>query len=121
MMTATLFDSHRYAKRLVDGGIPEKAADVQAEMMTELMEQVAASTASVSRQDNKIEQLGGKIDLLDAKVEAMYVKLDAKIDRVQALLEARIAEVKAELVRWVVGVGMLQTALIAALMLKLPH
>lgn len=32
-----------------------------------------------------------------------------------------LAEVKSELIRWVVSVGVLQTALIAALLLKLTH
>lgn len=36
-----------------------------------------------------------------------------------AALEVKIAETKADLVRWVVGVGVLQTALIAAMLLKL--
>jgi len=34
-------------------------------------------------------------------------------------LELKIAETKAELVRWIVGAGFLQTALIAALLIKL--
>ena len=34
-------------------------------------------------------------------------------------LELKIAETKAELIRWVVGVGLLQTALITALLMKL--
>jgi DNA-binding transcriptional MerR regulator len=34
-------------------------------------------------------------------------------------IELKIAETKAELVRWVVGAGFLQTALIAALLMKL--
>ncbi len=34
-------------------------------------------------------------------------------------LELKIAETKAELIRWVVGAGFLQTALIAGLLLKM--
>ena len=34
-------------------------------------------------------------------------------------LELKIAETKAELIRWVVGVGFLQTALIVGLLLKM--
>jgi len=44
-------------------------------------------------------------------------ELATKIDIKE--LELKIAEVKAELVRWVVGAGFLQTALIAALLIKL--
>ena len=36
-------------------------------------------------------------------------------------LELKIIETKAELVRWVVGAGFLQTVLIAALLMKLIH
>ena len=34
-------------------------------------------------------------------------------------MDAKFAETKAELIRWVVGAGFLQTALITALLLKL--
>lgn len=34
-------------------------------------------------------------------------------------LEVKLAETKSELIRWVVGAGFLQTALIAALLIKL--
>jgi hypothetical protein len=44
-----------------------------------------------------------------------------KIDirELELKFEARMSENKAELVRWIVGAGFLQTALIAALLLKL--
>jgi hypothetical protein len=38
---------------------------------------------------------------------------------VKAELEVKIAETRADLVRWVVGVGVVQTAMSAALLLKL--
>jgi len=41
------------------------------------------------------------------------------IRELELKFEARMAENKAELVRWIVGAGFLQTALIAALLLKL--
>lgn len=107
-MNDKLFDSHLYAKRLVAAGVPEKAADVHVEMMAELMIQVAAGMASVEKQN-------GKIDRLDAKID----RLDLKIDRVEAQLKEKMAELKAELIRWVVGVSMLQTALVTGLVLKL--
>ena len=37
----------------------------------------------------------------------------------EAKLEVKIAETKADLIRWVLGVGMLQTAMMAAMLLKL--
>lgn len=41
------------------------------------------------------------------------------VREVELKLELKIVEFKAELVRWIVGVGFLQTALIAALVIKL--
>lgn len=49
----------------------------------------------------------------DAQSEAQVAtKLDIKE------LEVKMAETKADLIRWVVGAGFLQTALIAALLLR---
>lgn len=45
--------------------------------------------------------------------------LKQEIKNAELRLEVKIAETKSDLVRWVVGVGLLQTAMIAALLLKL--
>ena len=47
------------------------------------------------------------------------VATKADIKELELKFEARMSENKAELVRWIVGAGFLQTALIAALLLKL--
>jgi hypothetical protein len=48
--------------------------------------------------------------------------LKQEIKNAELRLEVKIAETKADLIRWVVGVGLLQTAMIAALLIKLaPH
>ncbi|MCU6496357.1 hypothetical protein LPN04_00960 [Rugamonas sp. A1-17] len=107
-MNAPFFDSHKYAKRLIDAGIPPQAADVQAETMSEMMAHVAASTTTVEKQDNKIGHLDAKID-----------RLDAKIDRVAAELSAQIERNAKESTRWLMGVvisvGLLQSALVTGL------
>jgi len=41
------------------------------------------------------------------------------IEELRLQLELKLSETKSELIRWVVGAGFLQTALIAALLLKL--
>lgn len=47
------------------------------------------------------------------------VATKADIRELELKFEARMSETKAELVRWIVGAGFLQTALIAALVMKL--
>ena len=45
--------------------------------------------------------------------------LELKIELTKAELKRDIAETKADLIRWVVGVGLLQITIITALILKL--
>ncbi|WP_154379988.1 DUF1640 domain-containing protein [Duganella guangzhouensis] len=47
--------------------------------------------------------------------------MDHKIDLFKAELEMKIADSRADLIRWVVGVGILQVSVITALLLKLVH
>lgn len=107
-MSAILFDSHKYAKRLVAAGMPEKAADAQVEMMREFMALVETRVAYVDKQDDwtvhpdsKSERTLDRIDVLEARVQA------------------HLAEFKAAMVGWIGVVGLVQTALITLLVLKL--
>lgn len=116
-MTATIFDSHKYAKRLTDAGVPAQAADVQAETMVEVMDQVATFSAKLDTQDGKLDHMDAKIDVLAAKIDVQA----AKIDAMEAKFDAKIADAKADLIRWMVSLSVLQLALISALLLKLTH
>jgi hypothetical protein len=49
------------------------------------------------------------------------IALDARVERVKLELEAKIADSRAELIKWVVGIGLLQSSLITALLLRLLH
>ena len=46
------------------------------------------------------------------------LRLDARIRESELRLDARLAETKADLTRWVVGAGILQTSLIIGVLLK---
>lgn len=79
--------------------------------------------------DSKFGMLDAKIDskfgMLDGKIDANIKTLDTKIDANIGMLDIKIdksaSDVKSELIRWVVTVGILQMALIAGLVLKLAH
>jgi len=60
---------------------------------------------------NALTKAVTKIEL--AKLEDLATKHDIKE------LELKISETKADLIRWVVGVGLLQITIIAALMLRI--
>ncbi len=75
-MTTTIFDTLQYAKKLIEAGVPEKQAEVQAEAIAEIVE-------------NKL-------------VSKQY-------------LDLRLAELKADIVKWVAAMLVAQAAVIAAL------
>ncbi|MES2074238.1 MAG: hypothetical protein V4462_01345 [Pseudomonadota bacterium] len=108
MMSAILFDSHKYAKRLVAAGVPEKAADVQVEMMLEFMTLVEGQVAYVNKQDGGV-----------ARPDCESERLLGRVDVLEARIQAHLAEFKADMVGWIGVVGLVQTALIALLVLKL--
>ncbi len=93
-MTTLVFDTHDFVRRLHEVGFFEE----QAEMMTRLQQE--AVNASLEYMHN-----AGAATRQDLR-------------EMELTLELKISETKAELVRWVIGVGLLQTTLITALLLK---
>ena len=85
-----------------------------------------ATTFDTHKFVTKLEGAGLPKNQAEAITEALQetqsdVNFATKQDLELAKLELKkdISEVKSELVRWVVGAGFLQTALIAALLMKL--
>jgi hypothetical protein len=58
---------------------------------------------------------------LTRDMKEMETRLDHKIELLRADTGRMIAETKAELIRWVVGVGLLQTSLIIGALMKMAH
>lgn len=94
-MATITFDTLKFVTRLKESGLSES----QAVAITEAFKEAHGEAEVATKRD--VEEL----------------RLEMK--SVEARLEVKIAETKSELIRWVVGAGFLQTALIAALLLKL--
>jgi hypothetical protein len=89
-MAAISFDTLKFSKRLKDAGVPDKQAEAEAEALAEVFEV-------------NLSDLATKQDLREVELK----------------LEARLAETKADLIRWVVSAGIVQTAVIGALVMSL--
>ena len=109
-MIAITFDTHEFVKRLRDSGFSES----QAEVITDLQRQASAAAVEQARKDFRPEELATRKDL-DSRIK----ETELKIELVRSELKRDIAETKADLIRWVVGVGILQITIIAALLLRL--
>lgn len=95
LMATITFDTFKFVTRLKESGLSENQAIAITEAFKEAHGEAEVATRSDLRE-------------LELKMENRFKELDVKI-----------AETKSELIRWVVGAGFLQTALIAALLLRL--
>jgi hypothetical protein len=100
-MTSYAFDTLKYANTLKAAGVPEQQAEAGARALQDVLEV-------------NLGDLATREQLYSAKDH-----LRTELAQVESRLEVKIAETKAELVRWVVAVGLLQTTVIAALLLRL--
>jgi hypothetical protein len=104
-VSVLVFDTHDFVRRLHDAGFSETQAEVltrlQQESVNAALEQVHSSEVA-TKQDLRETELALKHDLREMELK----------------LELKIADTKSELIRWIVGAGFLQTALITALLLK---
>jgi hypothetical protein len=124
------FDTLKLARRLEAAGFSTKQAQDTAEALAE------ALTANVASQGD-IRELGLQLRAeirdvetrLGAEIREVETRLGAEIREVELRLRADMASLRAELIRWVVGVGvaavlgvggMILTAAVAILR-ALPH
>jgi hypothetical protein len=114
-MTTFVLDTLDYASKLKAGGFSEQQAETQARALAEILDrQIATKSEGAEHEDNlrrDIEQLRAE---LKRDIRDMELKLETRI----AETNARIAEAKADLTRWVVGAGVLQTSLVIGVLLK---
>src|SRR5450759_779995 len=107
-MTALAFDTHEFVKRLKGAGFSEE----QAEVLTDLQKTTAL---------NKLDDLATKRDLkeLETALKRDIKELELTVSLEFKQVDVKIAETKAELIRWVVAVGLLQITIIAGLIFRL--
>lgn len=109
-MTAIMFDTHEFIKELKGAGFSEE----QAEIITKLQKSAIAATLEQAKHDYDLDDLATKRDLKE-----LETGLKRDIKELELKQDAKLAETKRELIRWIVSVGLLPTALISALLIKL--
>ncbi|MCX7108396.1 MAG: DUF1640 domain-containing protein [Methylococcales bacterium] len=86
-------------------------SESQAEAITRLHRQAANATIDYVKHKHNLENVVTNKDL-DARIKETKLK----IELVRSELKLDFSETKAELIRWVVGVGLLQITIITALL-----
>ncbi len=90
-MNAIPFDTHGFIETLCDAGVPKEQAIAHKDALT----RAAFAT-------------GGDIDRLEAKIEKVHTEMQA--------MEHRI---KLEMIKWMVGIALAQTAIVVGLVSNL--
>ena len=113
----TAIDTYQFITELKQAGLSE----TQAEVITRLHQKTISATVEYVKHEHELDDLVTSKGL-DARIKETELKIElvrSELKRDIEIVRKEIAETKAELIRWVVGVGVLQTVLITALLLKL--
>jgi hypothetical protein len=112
MMAAT-FDTLHYARVLEDAGVPRLQAEALVQVVSQAQEINLQSAAT--KADIETLRISTKADI-DALRIASKTDIDALRISSKADLTTGLAETKADLIKWVVGVGFAQVAMILAVL-----
>lgn len=120
-MATITFDTYEFVKKLKEVGFSEE----QAHTITDLQKIASLSSQEQTKHDYDLENMTSKKDFellelnLRRDIKELETNLKKDIEILRLETKRDIAENKAELIRWVVGVGLLQITIIAGLLFRL--
>lgn len=113
----TSFDAHQYAKRLIKAGTPPAQADVHADALGQVADEVAMIEKCVDTQHCQAECSEQRII---AHVDKSLAEFREYVNARFSAQDEKIAAMKLEIIRWTVGivlsVGSLELGIVAALL-----
>ncbi len=119
-MSSIVLDTLDYATKLKAGGFSEQQAETQARALAEIVERQLATRQDVETHETEIKRdIHDSENRLEVRIKELEIVLRKDVELLRAETKRDLAETKAELIRWVVGVGLLQLTIITALLLKL--
>jgi len=123
-------DTQQVVEKLTGAGVPDQQARAHASVLSEALQdyELRAHDEFASKQEplealkpiqDALIRLEAAIAALNARVDALEVKIDGLEAKFDIRIDAAISKVKAEVALWIVSAGLLQTSIIAALILEL--
>jgi len=121
-MSTIILDTLDFANKLKAGGFTDQQAETQARAIAEIVEKQLATKHDVEARDADLKRdIHDSENRLEVKIKELEISLRKDTEVLRAEVKKDIAESKSELIRWVVGVGVLQLTIITALLLKLAN
>jgi hypothetical protein len=117
-MVTLIMDTYEYASKLRAGGFTEQQAEAQARALAEIVEKQWATQLEVAEHQPNLRRDLKEAELrLQGQIREAELRLEARI----AETNSRIAEARADVIKWVLGLSVAQTGLIVGLMAKFTH
>ena len=115
-MSTIILDTLEFATKLKAGGFTEQQAETQARAIAEIVEKQLATRQDVEAWEADLKRdIQESENRLEVRIKELEISLRKDIEVLRAEVKRDIAETKAELIRWVVGVGVLQLTITAFL------
>lgn len=110
------FDTHRFVRNLVASGFTEKQAEALADEHVNLINSNLATKTDIEsiRADIEALRLSTSSD-----IETLRLSTESKIESLRFSTEANIASSKFEMVKWMIGAMIAQSAVIVTLSVSL--
>jgi hypothetical protein len=108
-MSTIVMDTLEFATKLKAGGFTEQQAETQARAFADVVEKQLATKRDMDDHEQNLRR----------DIESLRADVKRDIELLRAEVKKDLAETKAELIRWVVGVGVLQTTLVVAIIARL--
>lgn len=119
-MTEMLIDTQKVVDRLTEAGIPPLHAHAHAAVLADVLGSVDAHCTEHYADKDSVARA---ISNLDARLAAFEAAFRAEFVAVRAEMRSGLDKLRSDLMKWVLAVaatvGILQTALITSLILKL--
>ena len=109
-MPELIFDTYGYIKKLKATGVPQEQAEVHAEVLAGLIDEKLVTKQHF---DFRMKELETKLDF---RIKELETKLDFRTKELEANVGRDMAELKTDLIKWVIGIAAGQAALIVTLL-----
>ncbi len=111
MSEAIAFDTHRYVKRLMEGGFDERQAETLAEEQIAFLNANLATKSDIAKIEAGIESLRQETQ---SKIESLRQETKAGIAGLRPETKLGIEAAKVSFIKWMLGAMLAQTTVILA-------
>ena len=117
------FDTHRFVRNLVASGFTETQAEALASEQINLLNSNLATKSDIAAVLTEVNSLKSDVEILristQSDIETLRLSTQSDIEALRLSTEAKIETTKFEIVKWMIGAMVAQSAIIISLSVTL--